>query len=349
MSNEVIGFKNKLKKISMYIITLGMGIGIIILAFWSLMVKKVTVFVDGNEIVHRTSKDTTGEVLSELGITYAESDKLSKDISESINNKDNITITRVTFKEEVIEEDINFLEKKVKDYKMPLGESKIISEGQAGKKKLTYNITYEDGVEVQRDLINEEVIVEASDKIIAEGIFDPTSLTVCVNKLRNLSRDFEPEDLIVPNVRSVVNSNRVMMRSEAAKALENLFAGAEENGVYLYAVSGYRSYDYQASIYEPYTGYSAPPGASEHQLGLAMDVNSSYYGSSLVTEFGYSPEGQWVKENAHKYGFIIRYLEGKEDITGYFYEPWHIRYVGVDLAKELYNTGLTLEEYYGEY
>lgn len=349
MNSESIALKKKLKKKYIYIITACIAVIIVTLVSWSLSVKKVTVIVDGEEIVHKTNKDTIGEVLNELSITYGENDKLSKGVSENINNNDNIIITRVTFKDEVVEEDINFSEKKVKDYKLSLGETRVISEGQAGKKNLTYKITYENGVEAKRELLKEEIINEAVDKVIAEGIFDPASLTVCVNKLRNLSRDYEPHDLVVPNVRSLVSSSRVMMKSEAATALENLFAGADANGVYLYAVSGYRSYDYQASIYNPYSGYSAPPGASEHQLGLAMDISSSYYGGALVTEFGYSVEGQWIKENAHKYGFIVRYLQGKEDITGYYYEPWHIRYVGVDLATELYNTGLTLEEYYGEY
>ena len=322
---------------------------ILILGGWSLLVKKVTVIVDGKEIVHKTTKDTVGEVIAEIGIVYDEDDKVSKQTSESISNNDSIIITRVSFKEEVIEESIPFEEQKIKDYKIPLGESKIINEGKVGKKTITYKVTYENGVEVSRELIDEEIIDKASDEIIAEGIFDPTSLTVCVNKERTVPREYEPEDLVVPNVRSMVSVNRIRMKSEAATALENLFKGAELENVYLYAISGYRSYDYQASIYNPYSGYSAPPGASEHQLGLAMDVNSAYYGSSLVTEFGYSREGQWVKENAHKYGFIIRYLAGKEHITGYYYEPWHIRYVGVDLATSLYNSGITLEEYYGDY
>lgn len=349
MNNGSMGIKKILKDKYVYIITIAIGFIIILLGAYSLTIKKVTVLVDGKEIIHKTNKDTIGEVLNELGIIYGENDKLSKDISESVNNKDNITITRVTFKEEVLEKDVKFSEKKVKDYKMPLGESRVISEGTVGKANLIYKVTYENGVEVKRELIKEEVVDEASDKIIAEGIFDPTSLTVCVNKERTVSRDYQPNDLVVPSVRSIVSSSRIMMKAEAATALEKLFTEAENDGVYLYAVSGYRSYDYQSSIYNPYSGYSAPPGASEHQLGLAMDVNSSYYGSSLTTEFGYSTEGQWVKNNAHKYGFIVRYLEGKEDITGYYYEPWHIRYVGVELATELYNSGLTLEEYYGNY
>lgn len=311
--------------------------------------KTVSLYVDNKHITHRTTKDMVGDVLLEIGITMGENDKISKALNENINDNDNIKVTRVTSREDIIEEDINFEEKNVKDYKTAIGETRVIDEGQVGKKNLIYNVTYENGVEVKRELIREEISDEPVFKVIGEGIFDPTSISVCVNRLRNLDRNYEPQDLVVPNVRAVVSSSRVMMRSEAATALENLFAGADADGIYLYAVSGYRSYDYQASIYNPYSGYSAQPGASEHQLGLAMDVNAAYYGSSLTTEFGYSAEGQWVKENAHKYGFIVRYLYGKEDITGYYYEPWHIRYVGLELAEKLYDDEITLEEYYGEY
>ena len=89
--------------------------------------------------------------------------------------------------------------------------------------------------------------------------------------------------------------------------------------------------------------YSARPGYSEHQSGLAIDVNS------LDQDWENTPEGKWLSANCYKYGFIIRYPKGKEDITGYMYEPWHIRYVGKDLAEKLYNNGnwLTLEEYLG--
>lgn len=311
--------------------------------------KTITVKVDHEEIIHKTTTDIVGQALKELNITYDANDKISIGVSESINNNDIIVITRVDMKEEAIDEDIDFEEKIVKDYKTYVGETRIIEEGAVGKKKIFYNVTYEDGIEVDREIIKEEITNEPSYKVIGEGIFDPSDIGVCVNRSRYLSMDFEPFDLVVPNVRAVVSSSRVMLRSEAATALEILFNDAEANGLYLYAVSGYRSYNQQASIYNPYSGYSAPPGASEHQLGLAMDVNTGYYGTTLTTDFAYTYEGEWLAANAHNYGFIIRYLPGKEYITGYYYEPWHIRYVGVELATELFNSGETLEEYYGEY
>ncbi len=137
---------------------------------------------------------------------------------------------------------------------------------------------------------------------------------------------------------------------EAMNALYELQAGASQEGYVIYLVSGFRSYDTQAAIYNNYVSmdgqaeadrYSARPGYSEHQTGLAFDVNE------LEEWFGDTPEGIWLAENCHKYGFIIRYPKGKEHITGYMYEPWHIRYLGKELAEKVYNSGLTLEEYLG--
>ncbi|MBR6676069.1 MAG: D-alanyl-D-alanine carboxypeptidase family protein [Clostridia bacterium] len=136
----------------------------------------------------------------------------------------------------------------------------------------------------------------------------------------------------------------------AQAALDQMIAAAAGDGITLYVVSGFRSYSSQASIYNNYVArdgqaeadrYSARPGHSEHQTGLAFDLNS------LEQSFGQTAEGKWLKENCYKYGFIIRYPENKESITGYMYEPWHVRYLGVDVATSVYNSGLCLEEYLG--
>ncbi len=129
-----------------------------------------------------------------------------------------------------------------------------------------------------------------------------------------------------------------------------LSSAAAEEGLNIWLASGYRSYQYQEEIYNGYVdGYgkdtadtfSARPGHSEHQTGLAIDVNT------IDDSFADTPEAEWLAENCYKYGFIIRYPKGKEDITGYKYEPWHIRYLGVEKATAVYNSGLTLEEYLG--
>lgn len=319
---------------------------------YKIVIKKaqeITIEVDNKVIKYKTTKTTVGEVLKELNITISNSDKINKGLDDEVVNDDNIIITRVEVKEETVSETLKFDSKTVKDYKTYLGEVRRISEGKEGEKKSYYTVAYENGKEVNRVFNKEEIAVEPIDDVVGEGIFDPNSITSCVNKKRYLSADFVPYDLVYPNVRLSGTCSNTMMRQEAATALEKLFDGAESEGIYLYALSGYRSYYTQQSIYNPYSGYSAPPGASEHQLGLAMDVTSSYYGATLVPDFAYTKEGQWLKENSHKYGFVIRYLEGKENITGYYYEPWHIRYLGVELATELVNRGITLEEYYGDY
>ena len=311
--------------------------------------KKIIIQVDGKVIESKTKEDNVGQAIEEANIELDVNDKLNYDIDDKIKNNQVIVINRVETKENEVIEKIAFNEIVVDDYKTKVGETRIISEGVEGEKKIIYTITYEDGNEISRVITSEEIIVEPTDKVVAQGIFDPSSLTVCVNKSRQLPSTYQPSDLVLPNVRSANSNNRLYMRKEAAGALEELFKAAEKENYYLYAISGYRSYSYQKSIYNPYSGYSAPAGASEHQLGLAMDITLAKYNGTLSVDFGNTKEGKWVKENAHKYGFIIRYLQGKEDITGYNYEPWHLRYLGVDLATELYEKNITLEEYYGDY
>lgn len=142
---------------------------------------------------------------------------------------------------------------------------------------------------------------------------------------------------------------------EARAAFEKMAARAKQDGFTLVAFSGYRSYDYQTTLYNNYLKrdgktaadrYSARPGYSEHQSGLSYDIGEKGHEDLwLTSEFGDSPAGQWLVNNAHKYGFILRYPEGKEDITGYMYESWHFRYVGVEVATAIYEANSTLEEY----
>lgn len=137
---------------------------------------------------------------------------------------------------------------------------------------------------------------------------------------------------------------------EALAAFEEMCSAAANDGIYLFSVSGYRSYSLQDYLYNEFKSQrgtegadmvSARPGHSEHQSGLAFDVNTTSFA------FIGTPEAQWLAKNSYRYGFIIRYPEGKEEITGYSYEPWHIRYVGTEFADTIYKSGLTLEEYFG--
>lgn len=215
--------------------------------------------------------------------------------------------------------------------------------------------------EANSDKEKDQEAIETSVQRDENGLIivpDPESITVVVNKQRRLPDGYEPPDLVEPNVDFYAGEGdpKRKLRKEAADALEELFAMAEAEGLELVAVSGYRSYERQEAIYqnnvnkngeEHANQYSAKPGTSEHQTGLAMDVASSQLVSVLEPSFIETSEGQWLHDNAHKAGFIIRYPDGKEDITGYNYEPWHLRYVGKELAKEIYEQQVTLEEFFG--
>lgn len=143
----------------------------------------------------------------------------------------------------------------------------------------------------------------------------------------------------------------------AKAAFDKMAAAAKEEGLELVAFSGFRSYEYQTTLYDRYVAkdgkdaadrYSARPGYSEHQTGLAFDIGEKGREDLWLTSaFGESKAGQWLVNNAHKYGFILRYPQGKEEITGFMYESWHFRYLEGDLATKVYNSGVTLEEYLG--
>lgn len=187
---------------------------------------------------------------------------------------------------------------------------------------------------------------------------EPGSMWWVVNKTRPLPDGYVPPDLVVPNVRLRLSADaeQMLLRRDVAKQLERMLAAAEVQGISLYLASGYRSAAYQKQLYDAYVArdgqaaadrYSARPGTSEHQTGLAADVGRPDGKCELEVCFGETAEGKWVADNAHRYGFIVRYPAGKENVTTYQYEPWHLRYVGPELAKELLRTQLTLEEYFG--
>ena len=207
-------------------------------------------------------------------------------------------------------------------------------------------------------IVEEPFVLEEPNEpdVQTEIVENPYEVLSVVNKSFSLPSDYEPEDLTVPEVSFPFTEDdpKKQLRKEAAHALEDLFAGAEQVGIHLFAQSGYRSYDRQEAIFaanveqdgeEHANTYSARPGESEHQTGLVMDVTAESVGFNLNTDFGETDEGKWVEENAHEYGFIIRYPDGKEEITKYQYEPWHLRYVGVKAATEIKNNEQTLEEY----
>lgn len=183
---------------------------------------------------------------------------------------------------------------------------------------------------------------------------DPADPTVLVNKAHPLSpRTWAPEDLVRPDVRALGEHD--LLRPDAARALERLADGAREaTGRELVLASGYRSVEYQARLYARYVDghgrraadtFSARPGHSEHQTGLAADVAEA---GTPYTEFGSTETGRWVADHAWRHGFVVRYPEGQEAVTGYSPEPWHLRYVGTGLTVPMRLAGtVTLEQAFG--
>lgn len=176
-------------------------------------------------------------------------------------------------------------------------------------------------------------VEEKESNVVVENGITYIDGILIANKSYSLPSDYYPEFL-----------------PETQAAFDEMSADAAAEGLNLYISSGFRSYEYQSKIYNNYVArdgqaaadtYSARPGHSEHQTGLAFDLNT------IDVSFENTPEYEWVAVNAHKYGFIVRYPKGKEDITGYIYEPWHLRYLGVEKATAVYESGLCLEEFLG--
>ncbi len=173
------------------------------------------------------------------------------------------------------------------------------------------------------------------------------SLTVVVNKKHKLPSNYAP---------TLVSVAGGQMRPEAADPMQKLLDAASAAGASMNIISSYRSYNTQVSTYQYWVDTqgqvqadreSARPGHSEHQTGLTADLGNPDGTCRLLACFGSGAAGSWLANNAHKYGFIIRYPQNKESLTGYIYEPWHIRYLGTDIATAVYNSGLTLDQYYG--
>lgn len=189
-------------------------------------------------------------------------------------------------------------------------------------------------------------------------ILNPENILALVNKEYYLPSDYEPKDLIRPEVSFSFGNEDIeksYMRKEAGEALAEMFNGAKSEGMILYASSGYRSYERQSAVFDQEVANVgeeqaeqavAIPGSSEHQSGLAMDITSEGQNFLLTEEFGEDKEGKWLMDNAYKYGFILRYPKDKVDITQYEYEPWHYRYVGKEAAKLIKEKNWTLEEFF---
>ncbi|UVW25163.1 D-alanyl-D-alanine carboxypeptidase family protein [Listeria innocua] len=204
--------------------------------------------------------------------------------------------------------------------------------------------------------------IDKQNKLVEKNgiqyIENEENILVLANKDYSLQPTYTPPDLVRPNVTFSFGNEQVekaQLRKEAGTALEEMFKAADKDGKKLFAVSGYRSYKRQQEVFQAEVNSKgdkkareavAYPGTSEHQTGLAMDISSENQSYELTEAFGTTPEGKWLKENAHNYGFILRYMKGREDITKYQYESWHYRYVGKDAATIIYKNNWTLEEFF---
>ncbi|TKH03235.1 D-alanyl-D-alanine carboxypeptidase [Peribacillus simplex] len=195
----------------------------------------------------------------------------------------------------------------------------------------------------------------SSDDI--QVVAKPESIPVLVNKKNKLPENYVPKDLVYTSIPFTFKekTEKRKMRSEAAAAISKLFTESKKQGVSLLGVSAYRSHATQVALFDSYVKrdgyakaitYSALPGTSEHETGLAIDVTGGNGKCAAQDCFGGTKEAKWLQAHADDYGFIIRYPKGKESVTGYKYEPWHLRYVGKSIAQTIMSQGITLEEYY---
>lgn len=209
------------------------------------------------------------------------------------------------------------------------------------------------------NIVNYPFIISSQENTNTKYIIqNPKDISVLVKKGFYLPEDYEPDDLVQPDVPIADDCENGMLRKEAAEALEEMFDAAEKDGLNLVLNSGYRSYAKQKETYDDYFSRYDPitaaslvaiPGASEHQTGLGVDLTCQAVQDDkkrgVNSRFGDKPDYKWCVANAYKYGFVLRFEDGKDDITGIGNEPWHFRYVGKDAAKEIFLNGWTYEEY----
>lgn len=184
-------------------------------------------------------------------------------------------------------------------------------------------------------------------------------MTVVVNKRRPLDPiDYTPDELVLPDVALATDQANATLRPDAAQAVAEMFAAAADDDVGLTLVSGYRSYPVQVDTYDYWVSrngsaenadnYSARPGFSEHQTGLAFDIGQDDGVCTLRSCYADTAAAVWAADNAHRFGLILRYPEGRQDTTGFLAESWHYRFVGVESSTAMRESGvLTLEEHFG--
>lgn len=235
-----------------------------------------------------------------------------------------------------------------------------VDTSQKGSYNITYSVIDQAGnksehvlkvnIKDEADLVASQEDMYGDPREITPKIIDPNNISVLVNKHHAIPDGWEPSDLV-----SITSNNGMEMylRSEAASAWEKLNSAAQGQGIDIFVVSSFRTASYQASLFNNYYAidganaflYSALSRRSEHELGLAIDVSND---GQLHEDLLNTNVGKFMNNEGYKYGFILRYPEDKINRTGYGFEAWHYRYVGVDLATELKSRNIVLEEYYNE-
>ncbi|MCQ2969000.1 MAG: M15 family metallopeptidase, partial [Clostridium sp.] len=213
-------------------------------------------------------------------------------------------------------------------------------------------------LEKNTQIDNNEIHKENDDEQLQQLLKiknDP--LMILVNKDNTLDSDYIPEDLVLSEIDFVSYIETRNLAKVTADAAKEMFEAAAKEGIVLLGASGYRSYFVQENLYnsrvinegqEEADRYTAKPGQSEHQTGLALDILSEDY-QEMDDNFDSTEAYAWLKNNCYKYGFILRYIDGKEDITGFLYEPWHYRYIGnKEVAEYIMERNLTFEQYMEE-
>lgn len=291
--------------------------------------------MDKKEVVEYIDTVFTTQIpkLKSLGYT----DKIIWDILKNASNED---LGYLVDKGYTVKEIENY--RKVTGYKIQ--NTHLYIEKYKEVKDYNYSVT----------IVNYPFILAHNGVVDSYTINNPDNVLALVKKGFYLPTDYEPKDLVIPNIPIAPECDDSKMRKDASKALEEMAAVAEKEDYHLVLNSAYRSYDQQVAVYnefeKKYGGayaaeYVAAPGASEHQTGLGVDLTSQSVldGERLV--FGDTAEYKWVLKNAYKYGFVVRFTTETADITGIAHEPWHLRYVGKEVAKEIFDKGWTFEEY----
>ena len=293
----------------------------------------ITYIEDENFINDINKLLTLGYINNEINTFY---EKLPNSIEVITSNNYNNNITNYLslnyFKEENLDRYIKYEN----------DENKLKSNYDTTE--INKNYTYEDIV----TFVNANLDKNYYSTNINVSNEEANNLNVIVNKYYKLNENYEPDDLTIIN--SNFTSGTQKLRKEAASKFEEMCISALNNGFKIYAGSTYRSYTYQLGLYNRYVAqdgfeeaetYSARAGYSEHQLGLAVDILGGNWSYLSETDKEY----EWLIDNSYKYGYILRYPRNKEYVTGYVFEDWHFRYLGIELATKVYNSNLTYDEY----